>query len=86
VEVVDSLYCSTCYKTVATSRKKKERGLNHRCIVTIPTPKSPSRILKSAALSNANIPAMMDILNLMANVHAKRRLDAFTEKQGGLGR
>jgi hypothetical protein len=30
---------------------------------------------ESAALSNANIPAMMDVLNLMANVHAKRQLE-----------
>jgi hypothetical protein len=27
---------------------------------------------ESAAMGNANIPSMMDILNLMANVHAKR--------------
>jgi hypothetical protein len=39
---------------------------------------------ESAALSNANIPAMMDILNLMANVHAKRQLEELKQQADAL--
>ena len=41
---------------------------------------------ESAALSNANIPAMMDVLNLMANVHAKRQLEALKTQAEALRR
>ncbi len=39
---------------------------------------------ESAAMGNANIPCLMDILNLMANVHAKRCLEHLTTKADDL--
>ena len=39
---------------------------------------------ESAALSNANIPAMLDVLNLMANIHATRQLEALKQEAEAL--
>jgi hypothetical protein len=39
---------------------------------------------ESAVLSNANIPSMMDIRNLMANVHAKRQLEDLKQQAEAL--